>query len=327
LQVWSTNLDQVTIAQGKATGKNIYDPSCATPMPGSTWQISYGDGSSASGTVVTDSLTVGGICVKKQAIECASQLSAAFQSGPGDGLMGCAMGNINTVQPQRVQTPMENMITQQDIPNKLFTAYLGSWRDANEDDKGISFYTFGYVDEEVLEHSNVPAPYYTPLVDPQQGFWKFASPSFTINGKSATRSGNCAIADTGTTLALVDDATCEAIYCCIPNAKFDTINQGWVFPTNTQECDLPLVGMAVGTEGKVITVNKEDLLFAETEPGWCYGGIQSRGDLPFDILGDTWLKNCYAVSLVYRPGHSGHLLTHGEDLPPRQFAIRCCAAN
>lgn len=26
-----------------------------------------------------------------------------------------------------------------------------------------------------------------------------------------------------------------------------------------------------------------------------YGGIQSRGDLGFDILGDTWLKGIYAV--------------------------------
>jgi len=265
-------------------------------MTCSTWQISYGDGSSASGTVVTDTLNVGGITVKNQAIECASKLSSSFQSGAGDGLLGLAMGNINTVKPQRVQTPVENMISQKDITSKLFTAYLGSWRDANEDDKGQSFYTFGYVDPDVLKHSKVPAPYYTPLVDPQQGFWKFASPSYTINGESFTRSGNTAIADTGTTLALVDDATCASIYCKIPGAKYDTTNQGWVFPTDTKEADLPLVGFAVGTEGKVFTCGKEDLLFAETEAGWTYGGIQSRGDMAFDILGDTWLKGVYAVS-------------------------------
>lgn len=26
-----------------------------------------------------------------------------------------------------------------------------------------------------------------------------------------------------------------------------------------------------------------------------YGGIQSRGDSKFDILGDTWLKAVYAI--------------------------------
>lgn len=265
-------------------------------MVGSTWKISYGDGSSASGSVVTDSLTIGGIKVNHQAIECAQQLSESFKSGAGDGLLGLAMGNINTVKPQRVQTPVENMITQKDITNSLFTAYLGSWRDAAEDDKGQSFYTFGYVDQEVLKHSNVTEPYYTPLVDPEQGFWKFASPSYTINGVSCPCSGNAAIADTGTTLALVADSVCAAIYSKIPGAYYDSVNQGFVFPTDTKEEDLPLVGFAVGSEGRVFNCGKEDLLFAETEPGWTYGGIQSRGDLPFDILGDTWLKGVYAVS-------------------------------
>lgn len=271
-------------------------------MAGSTWKISYGDGSSASGTVVTDTLTVGGIKVNNQAIECAQKLSSSFIRGAGDGLMGLAMGNINTVKPQRVQTPVENMITQKNITNKLFTAYLGSWRDANEDDKGQSFYTFGYVDDEVLKHSNVTEPYYTPLVDPEQGFWKFASPSFTISGQSFTRSGNAAIADTGTTLALVADSVCDAIYRCIPGAYYDSVNQGYIFPTDTKEEHLPLVGFAVGSQGKVFTCGKEDLLFAETKPGWTYGGIQSRGDLPFDILGDTWLKGIYAVGALSYQG-------------------------
>lgn len=288
-------MDKATIAKGKADGKHIFDPSQSTTMAGSTWQISYGDGSSASGTVVTDTLKIGGIAINNQAIECANQLSSSFQSGAGDGLLGLAMGNINTVQPQRVQTPVENMITQKDIAanSKLFTAYLGSWRDANEDDKGQSFYTFGYIDPAVLQHSNATEPYWTPLVDPQQGFWKFASTSVVINGKTTTRGGNTAIADTGTTLALVDDATCDAIYAAIPKAKYDSTNQGWVFPTSTTAENLPVVGFSVG--GHVFNVGKEDLLFAETEPGWTYGGIQSRGDMTFDILGDTFLKGIYAV--------------------------------
>jgi len=51
----------------------------------------------------------------------------------------------STVQPTPVATPVENMITEQDIPAnmELFTAYLGSWRDTADTDKGESFYTFG----------------------------------------------------------------------------------------------------------------------------------------------------------------------------------------
>ena len=78
----------------------------------------------------------------------------------------------------------------------------------------------------------------------------------------------------------------------IPNARYDYPNQGYVFPTQTTEAALPTVGFDVG--GRTFFIPKEALLFCETEPGWVYGGIQSRGDLPFDIWGDTWLKGVYA---------------------------------
>lgn len=31
---------------------------------------------------------------------------------------------------------------------------------------------------------------------------------------------------------------------------------------------------------------------------WVFGGIQDRGDSAFDILGDVFLKNVYAVELL-----------------------------
>jgi Eukaryotic aspartyl protease len=261
-------------------------------MSGSTWQIQYGDQSSASGDVGTDTITIGNTTIKGQAIELANKMSAEFVSGAGDGLLGLAWGNINTVKPTRVQTPVENMISQQDIPQnaELFTTYLGSWRDANEPDKGESFYTFGMIDQDVV--SKLGQPQYTP-VDNSQGFWMFKSESMTINGKTTQRSGNTAIADTGTTLLLTDDATCKAIYAAIPGSKYDSTQQGYVFPTNTTADQLPQVGFPCGDH--MIQVQKEDLAFADAGNNMVYGGIQSRGTLPFDILGDTWLKACYVV--------------------------------
>lgn len=60
---------------------------------------------------------------------------------------------------------------------------------------------------------------------------------------------------------------------------------------------MPVVAFDVG--GKEFAVQKEDLAFADAGNGLTYGGIQSRGDLTFDILGDTWLKAIYAVSLAF----------------------------
>lgn len=93
-------------------------------MKGSSWRISYGDGSSASGTVGTDNVTIGGLTITNQAIELANRMSTEFQQGTGDGLLGLAWPAINTVKPKVVATPVENMITQDDIPKsaELFTA-------------------------------------------------------------------------------------------------------------------------------------------------------------------------------------------------------------
>jgi len=34
---------------------------------------------------------------------------------------------------------------------------------------------------------------------------------------------------------------------------------------------------------------------AEAKTGFIYGGIQSRGTMTFDILGDTFIKGIYAI--------------------------------
>jgi hypothetical protein len=191
---------------------------------------------------------------------------------------------------------------------------LGSWRDANDPDKGESFYTFGYIDQDTVTASGQQIAY-TP-VDNSQGFWMFDSTSATVNGQTINQAGNTAIADTGTTLALVADATCKAIYDQIPNSTYDSTQQGYLFPSTTTADQLPVVTFAVGNTQ--FTVQKEDLSFADagkyevcilrvrwlifaTGNGMVYGGIQSRGTMTFDILGDTFLKSIYAVSsLKYR---------------------------
>ncbi|KAL1966757.1 hypothetical protein VTN77DRAFT_3954 [Rasamsonia byssochlamydoides] len=290
LWVWSTELPSHIQSQG--TGHTIFDPSKSSTFkksPDETWQISYGDGSSASGDVGTDVLNLGGLVIKGQAIELAKNLSSSFVSGSGDGLLGLAFGSINTVKPNPVKTPMENLTAQNEIPQsaELFTAHLGSSKETNDE----SWYTFGYIDQDTVQASGQQIAY-TP-VDNSQGFWQFNSTSATVNGQTIDRSGNTAIADTGTTLALVDDQTLQAIYNAIPGATYDSSSQGYIFPSDTSADQLPTVTFAVGDTQ--FAVHKDALAFAEAKPGYVYGGIQSRGDLGFDILGDTFLKGIYAI--------------------------------
>lgn len=284
----------ITSAGNGHTIYNSNDSSTYKATQGASWKISYGDGSAASGTVATDNVEIGGLVIKDQTIELAKTLSAQFSSGVGDGLLGLAFSAINTVTPGPAHTPIENMISQADISasEELFTANLGSWRDASNPDKGESYYTFGYIDQAPLQAAGMTEPYYTP-VDSSQGFWMFDSTSASVNGTTIPRTGNTAIADTGTTLALIDDTTCKAIYAAIPGATYDSTQQGYIFPSTVTADQLPVVTFAVG--GQQFTVQKEDLAFANAGNGNVYGGIQSRGNMTFDILGDTFLKSIYAV--------------------------------
>ena len=183
------------------------------------------------------------------------------------------------------------MITQDDISSseELFTAYLGSYKDTADPDKGAGFYTFGFIDETVVASQTIS--YAT--VDNSQGFWQVPSASMTINGQTVEQSGNTAIMDTGTTLALVADSTVEAIYKAIPGSQYDSSQQGYVYPSDTSADDLPTITFAIGDTQ--FTIQKEYLGFADAGNGMVYGGIQSRGDMTFDILGDVMLKNIYAV--------------------------------
>jgi hypothetical protein len=223
--------------------------------------------------------------VFEQSIELASKLSAPRVQSRGDGSLGLAFGSINTVQHTPVATSVGNVSTNEDIPKnvELFTAYLTS-------ETGNSFYTFDYIDQEALGGQT---PSYTP-VDSSKGLWMFESASTSINGNAIQRSGNTAVADTGTALALIDDAVLEKIYAAIPGAKRSTQQQAWVYPKDTPTKFLPTVSFAVGE--KLYDVKKEDLAFQDLGDGTIYGGIQSRGSQQdFDILGDVFMRGIYAI--------------------------------
>ena len=88
------------LPRAQQSGHSIYDPSksdTAEELQGATWNITYGDGSGASGNVYTDTVDVGGTTVTGQAVELASQISDQFQQDENnDGLLGLAFSSINT---------------------------------------------------------------------------------------------------------------------------------------------------------------------------------------------------------------------------------------
>jgi hypothetical protein len=230
-----------------------------------------------------DVVTIGDVSIPNQAVELAEKLSPSFQqSGGSDGLLGLAWPVLNTVKPIQQATPVQNMITMGLVSLPVFTVNLD-----RGDDNG--FYTFGVIDAAKANVSEFDIKY--TAIDSSQGFWRFSSTQAIVNGKTITLSGNTAIADTGTTLALVSDSIVSEIYSAIPGSRMDNSQGGFVFP---KDATVPDVAFAVGDH--MFTINATDFAYGlPDDNGMLFGGIQSRGSNPFDILGDIFLKSVYVV--------------------------------
>lgn len=256
-----------TETQG-AGSQTKYDPkksNSSQKVTGATWKISYGDGSNCSGDVYTDDVTVGGLTVKGQAVEAAKQVSEQFAQGEGDGLLGLAFSELNTVSPKKQKTWFDNVKSQLDSP--LFVA------DLKHNTAGS--YIFGKVPSEAGNVNYVD-------VDNSQGFWGFTAT--TDNGEIK------GIADTGTTLLLLDDESVKSYYAKVESASTDTQEGGIVF-----DCDAKLPDYTFSVGGGNITISGDIINYAKASGGKCFGGIQAAGNIPFNIFGDIALKAAYVV--------------------------------
>ena len=262
-------------------GHSIYTPSkskTSKKLSSSSWKIQYGDGSTASGDVYTDNVTVGGITVKGQAVEAAQKVSSQFaQDVNNDGLLGLAFSSINTVTPQRQTTWFDSGIKQGLFKKNLFTVDLKH--------AAPGTYDFGFIDNS--KHTGQIT--YTP-VNSAQGFWEFTGTGYGVGSGQFSKQSIDAIADTGTTLLLMDDSIVEDYYSQIDGAQLDQNQGGYVFPCNAEIPDFVL-GIGAGKS----TIPASLMSLGAVDGSNCFGGLQSNGGIGLSIYGDVWLKSVLAV--------------------------------
>ena len=259
------------------TGHSIYTVNSAKKLSGYTWDISYGDGSGASGTVYRDTVTIGGVTYSSQAVEAATSVSSEFTSDTDtDGLVGLAFNSINTVSPQQQKTFFSNVASSLAAP--ILAANL-KYHAAGE-------YDFGFTDSSKYTGSIS----YTN-VDSSQGFW-----GITVSGygtsPSTTSTSFSAIADTGTTLMYLPNAVLTSYYSKVSGAKNSNTYGGYVFPCSAT---LPDFYLKIGSYTARIPGKFINYAPADNAGTTCFGGIQSNSGIGLSILGDVFLKSQYVV--------------------------------
>lgn len=170
--LWVFSSETPSSSVSGQTTYNITKSSTATKLSGSTWSISYGDGSSSSGNVYTDVVAVGGVSFDKMAVESATKVSSSFtEDANNDGLLGLAFSTLNTVTPTAQKTFFDNI--KSSLGSALFTA------DLKHNEPGT--YNFGFVDDSLYTGTLS----YTD-VDTSDGFWAFTADSFAVGGSNST---------------------------------------------------------------------------------------------------------------------------------------------
>ena len=232
-------------------GHTIYDPSkssTASSLAGATFNISYGDGSFAVGPVGTDTVDIGGATVTSQAIGLPTLVSSSFIADTAsNGLVGLGFSKLNTIKPQQQKTFFDNVAPHLSQP--VFTANLKHGT--------VGGYEFGAIDSTQFSGQLTTIP-----INARNGFWEFTSTQIAIgNGPAQTVTGGSgiAIADTGTSLMIVDPSIVSTYWSQVAGAVNSAQTGGVIFPCSSA---LPDLSVAVGSN-YMATISGSLLNFAQ----------------------------------------------------------------
>lgn len=215
----------------------IYNPSDSksfVSIPGASFDVSYGDNSSTSGGVGKDTVQIGSITVVGQAVELPSTVSSQFSGDTkSDGIVGLGFSQFgNSIRPSPMPTFFENAAPS--LKANVFTANLKLGTQGQ--------YEFGTIDASAYQASLT----YT-AVNSSGGLWQFDLSQYAVAADTYGGVVSPAIADTGSSLLMLDPAIVDNYYAQVPPSKDD--EQGKIFP-----CDTSLPDFSFGIENTMATI-------------------------------------------------------------------------
>ncbi|KAF9065022.1 acid protease [Rhodocollybia butyracea] len=250
--------------------------STSTEKSGS-FSIQYGDGSTVSGPVYEDTVTVAGVTVTNQTFSPVTTLSSGFSGDPTDGILGLAFPAISNLNadPFFVTANSQGAVTSNE-----FAFYLAS--------SGSELF-LGGTNSDLFSGS---IEFHD--VDTSTGFWQITGASIA-SGSTTAVSNFETIIDSGTTIMYGPPDAVKDFYNKVSGAKlFDSSEGFYSFP-----CDsVPEVSFSWGGKSYAVTSNNFNLGQTETGSSTCVGALAAQ-DLGLGsntwLLGDSFMKNVYTV--------------------------------
>lgn len=249
-----------------------YDPTKSTTskkIKAGGLSVTYGDGSSTSGDIYTDTVSVGGVSGVNVPVGVATSVGKILGNDPEDGMMGLAYQSISAMgQKPFVQT----LAAEKKLAAAQFSFDLGK--------SGSELYLGGVNKQKMKGNME-----WHPVVS--ESYW-VVSGKANVNGKSASNQFN-AVVDTGTTVVVAPPSEAANFWSQVPGSE-STGNGYYTFPCNT----VPTVSFNFG--GSDWKMSTENLNLGQTHAGsnQCVGSVVGM-DVGVDawILGDSFLKDVY----------------------------------
>ncbi|KAJ7938381.1 acid protease [Mycena leptocephala] len=242
-----------------------------------SFSIAYGDGSTVSGPIYTDTVSVAGIKATQQYFSPVTNLSSSFASDPVDGILGLAFPAISNMN----ENPFFNTANAQGtVEANQFGFFLAS--------SGSELYLGGSND---AKYSGTPE---FKKIDSSSGFWQITGAEAKV-GSSTVVSGFETIIDSGTTIMYGPPAAVKEVYAKVAgSAVFDSTNGYYSFPCDTP----PEIAFNWGGSDWVISAANINLGQTETGSSQCVGALAGQ-DIGLGskvwLLGDSFMKNVYTI--------------------------------
>lgn len=267
-----------TCQSAACTMHTTYGPSDSTTLneTNQTFSISYGTGT-VSGNLVQDNIAVAGITVALS-FGLANVTSDDFTHFPFDGILGLAMSQGET----------DNFVSVVKTDGLLKSNVYGVYLTRATESPNDGEITFGGTD---------PAKYngditYTSVSSQASGDWAIPMDGIGYNGTSAGITGRIAYIDTGTSYVFGPPDDVATLHKLIPGAN-SSDGVTYTVPCGPGTTFAPVM---VTFSGVAYAISPVDYLSTPSSSGTCTSNIYGQQIVQGAwLLGDTYLKNVYAV--------------------------------